>query len=323
MPKSKFTRFDTTALQLRPLRERKSDYSRETLYLPPLDGVDFKWFPAPLIQSLRDAKARRRPIVAFLGGHVIKQGCSRLLLELIANGWITHLAGNGAVMVHDWELSLLGKTSESVERYITDGQFGMWAETGNINHAVQKYSMKYDAGLGEAVGRCIKSENDYHADSLLAGCVQANVPCTIHPGIGYDIHHMHDSFSPGVFGSAAHIDFLVFAHTISQLEGGVFLNLGSAVAGPEVYLKALSMARNVATQCGETISKFTTAVFDVYPLGSRRKAPTKKDPAYYFRPLKTILDRTTKDGGQSFYVQGDHSETIPRLHRVLTALDRL
>jgi hypothetical protein len=140
------------------------------------------------------------------------------------------------------------------------------------------------------------------------------VPVTVHVGIGYDIIHEHPNCDGAALGAASYTDFLIFAQTVSQLEGGVLLNFGSAVMGPEVYLKALTMARNVAHQEGRSIARFTTAVFDLIPLeGDTRQQVPKTDPRYYYRPWKTILVRTVADGGESFYVQGDHRLTVPAL----------
>jgi hypothetical protein len=145
--------------------------------------------------------------------------------------------------------------------------------------------------------------------------VRLGVPVTVHVGIGYDILHEHPNCDGAALGQTSYQDFLVFAETVTRLEGGVMLNFGSAVMGPEVYLKALAMARNVAHQEGRAIRQFTTAVFDLVPLegDTRRQAP-KTDPRYYYRPWKTILVRTVADGGQSFYVQGDHRDTLPSLY---------
>jgi hypothetical protein len=146
------------------------------------------------------------------------------------------------------------------------------------------------------------------------------VPATIHVGFGYDIIHEHPNCDGAALGAASYTDFLVMAHSVSDLEGGVFITFGSAVMGPEVYLKALAMARNVAHQSGRQIARFTTAVFDLIDLGSdlSHEAP-KTDPRYYYRPFKTILVRTVQDGGESYYIRGDHQATIPNLHRLVVA----
>ncbi|HZW04651.1 MAG TPA: hypothetical protein VFF68_12035, partial [Anaerolineaceae bacterium] len=213
---------------------------------------------------------------------------------------------------------LIGETTESVARYISEGQFGLWQETGRIND-VMKVAQCEGIGLGEALGRTI-AEGDfpYKDTSLLAAGYRLRVPITIHICIGQDIIHEHPNVDGAALGASSYTDFLVFAETIRHLEGGVLLNIGTAVMGPEVYLKALSMARNVARQEGQTITHFTTAVFDLQDLGPdfRTEAP-RGTAAYYYRPYKTILVRTVQDGGESYYIRGDHSVTVPNLyHRI-------
>ncbi len=254
-----------------------------------------------------------------MGGHPIKLGLSRYLIDLIERRLITHLATNGSALVHDFELSLAGGTSEDVARYIKEGQFGLWRETSRLNDVIREAAARGE-GLGEAVGRTIEEERFPHRDlSVAAACWRAGTPLTCHVTVGADVIHAHPNCDGAALGQASYTDFLIFARTIQGLEGGVFLNVGSAVTGPEVYLKALSMARNVARQRGEEIRHFTTAVFDLAPLPDnwREVTPTKEEALYYYRPWKTILVRTVADGGESFYVKGDFRQTIPALWHLL------
>lgn len=174
-------------------------------------------------------------------------------------------------------------------------------------------------GLGENLGRRLIEERYPHLDvSILAAGYRLSIPVTVHVGIGYDIIHEHPNCDGGKLGAASYTDFLIFARSIEHLEGGVVLNCGSAIMGPEVYLKALSMARNCARQEGRVINRIVTAVFDLVPVPSDiRKELGKNDPGYYFRPHKTILVRTVADGGESFYFCGDHRATLPALRRAL------
>jgi hypothetical protein len=234
-------------------------------------------------------------------------------------GLISLIARNGAGPIHDWEFARVGASTESVARYVRTGEFGLWTETGAINDALAA-GVADGLGFGEAVGRAIAEGDFPHKEvSVLAAAYRLGVPVTVHIGIGYDIIHEHPNADGAVLGRASYTDFLVFAEHLRRLEGGVVLNFGSAVMGPEVYLKALAMARNVASQRGEQIAKFTTAVFDLIPLDDdyHKQAP-KSDPRYYYRPWKTILVRTVADGGESFYVQGDHRQTVPALWRAAT-----
>lgn len=315
-----FPQFDRSRLRLLPLSEREHDLSLECML--DIDG-ELPRFEHPVIDILVErilaAKKREASVIFMMGAHVIRSGVSRFLIELMKRRVVTHFALNGAGAIHDYEFALIGSTTESVARYIRTGQFGLWRETGGINEAA-KLGVKEGIGLGEAIGKVIETGNFPHRDiSLLAAGYRMQVPVTVHVGIGCDIIHEHPNCDGAALGETSYRDFLIYAHSISNLEGGVFLNFGSAVTGPEVYLKALSMARNVAIAEGRSISHFTTAVFDLLPLEGedyRTECP-KTDPRYYFRPWKTILVRTVQDGGESFYVQGEHRATVSNLARKL------
>jgi hypothetical protein len=317
--------FDRSRLRIQPLSQRVHDLDLTALL--PLDAPlpTFEHPALPLLgRRLAEARQQGRARILIMGAHVLRAGVSRYLIDLMEHGLIDHIAMNGAGPIHDWELALIGATTESVARYVRSGEFGLWHETGRINDVVRDCA-KQGLGLGEAIGRTIHDEKFPHADlSVLAAGVRLGVPVTVHAGIGYDILHEHPNCDGAALGVTSYRDFLVFAHTVTRLEGGVLLNFGSAVMGPEVYLKALSMARNVAHQEGRVICHFTTAVFDLIPLeGDTRQQAPKSDPRYYYRPWKTILVRTVADGGESFYVQGDHRVTIPHLyHAAVRAADK-
>lgn len=316
---SKYPTFDRSRLRLLPLTQRKHDVTAGQVLQPPQSHMAFEHPDLPLIvQAMRDARKRGSAIVVMIGAHVIKQGMGRYLIDLIRGGWVSALACNGACAIHDFELASMGATSESVARYISEGQFGLWQDTGRINDIVAAGDAQ-GLGFGEAVGRHIAGSDYPNKDvSVFAAAWQANVPATVHVGIGYDIIHEHPNFDGSAVGSASYRDFLIYAKVIENLEGGVLLCLGSAVMGPEVYLKALAMARNVASQQGRSITHITSAVFDLVPLTGDLHTEAPKDSAeYYYRPFKTILVRTVRDGGRSFYIRGDHRGTIPALHRLL------
>jgi hypothetical protein len=316
--------FQRNRLQLRPLSERINDMVlAEVLPLsadvPPFENPDLPVVAERVVEAHRNG----RPVILMMGAHVVKVGLSRFVIDMMERGIINHIAMNGAGPIHDFELSLIGASTESVAHYIQDGQFGLWEETGRINQAIQEAASE-GIGLGEAVGRMIEKEAFPHREvSILAAGHRLEVPVTVHVGIGYDIIHEHPNCDGAALGAASYHDFLIFAHTVASLEGGVLLNFGTAIMGPEVYLKALSMARNVARQEGREIRHFTTAVFDLLELGQdvHHEAP-KSDPRYYFRPYKTILVRTVADGGESFYIQGDHRLTFPNLCRSVKSLLR-
>jgi len=308
--------FDRNRLKLKPLAERINDMILAEVLPPDADVPPFEDPDLPLVAE-RVIKAYRdgRPVILMMGAHVIKVGLSRFVIDLMERGVITHVAMNGAGPIHDFELALVGASTESVARYIQEGQFGLWEETGRINDAIAEAS-RDGIGLGEAVGRMIEQEAfPYREVSILAAGYRLQVPVTVHVGIGYDIIHEHPNCDGAALGAASYRDFLVFAHAVCSLEGGVLLNFGTSVMGPEVYLKALAMARNVAHQEGREIRHFTTAVFDLIELGPDvHHEAAKSDARYYFRPYKTILVRTVADGGESFYIQGDHRATFSNLY---------
>ncbi len=309
--------FDRSRLRLQPLANRRHDMDLSVL-LPldaPLPAFEHAAMPV-LGRRLASARENSRARILMMGAHVVRAGVARFLIDLMERGFINHVAMNGAGPIHDWELALIGATTESVARYIPTGEFGLWQETGRINDLIASGN-DWGLGMGESLGRAILDGGFPHQDiSILAAGVRLGIPVTVHVGIGSDIIHEHPNCDGAALGQASYQDFLIFAETVTRLEGGVMLNFGSAVMGPEVYLKALAMARNVAHQEGRSIRHFTTAVFDLIPLeGDTRKETPKSDPRYYYRPWKTILVRTVADGGESFYIQGDHRVTVPHLHR--------
>src|SRR5919198_2287037 len=309
--------FDRSRLRTQPLARRQHDLDLSVL-LPldaPLPAFDHPALPA-LGRRLVEARERGRARILVMGAHVLRAGVARFLIDLMERGLIDHIAMNGAGPIHDWELALIGATTESVARYVSTGEFGLWTETGRMNDVIAA-GARDGIGIGEAVGRAIAEGPFPHKDvSLLAAAYRLRVPVTVHVGVGYDIIHEHPSCDGAALGQASYTDFLIFAQTCTRLEGGVMLNFGSAVMGPEVYLKALTMARNVAHQEGRKIARFTTAVFDLIPLdGDLSQTAPKTEPRYYYRPWKTILARTVADGGQSYYGRGDHRATVPALRR--------
>jgi hypothetical protein len=288
----------------------------------PLEGVHAK-YEHPEIESFVDrlmaARRQGRPVLLMMGAHPIKLGLSRFVIDLVNRGIITHIATSGAGLIHDFELSTVGGTSEDVSRWIAEGRFGLWQETSQLNDIINAISD--DLGLGEAVGAAIENESFPHRDvSILAAGYRNRIPVTVHVGIGCDIIHAHPNCDGAAIGRLSYNDFLIFARSVQDITGGVFLNVGTSVTGPEVFLKALSMARNVAHQQGHRIVDFTTAVVDIYPLpvDCVNRLPTKDEPAYYFRPWKTLLKRTIADGGASYYFAGDHRVVIPSLWSAVT-----
>jgi hypothetical protein len=302
----------TYPLGQRPNLVRLGDLVRPCDAPPPFENPEL----AEVARAIRDAREHGAPVLWMLGAHVVKSGLSILVIDLMQRGLVTHVAGNGAVSIHDFELALIGETSEDVADSIEDGSFGMADETGRmINEAVQA-GLCDGLGYGEALGRLYATDERFpHREvSILYQGYRLRVPVTIHVTIGTDIIHQHPAVDFGALGAASGIDFQVYCATVAKLEGGVFCNFGSAVTGPEVFLKALSIARNL----GHTVSRITTANFDLFPLQGDYHADVPKDDIeYYYRPRKNIVNRPTSLGGQGYHLRGDHKATIPNLYHML------
>ncbi|MGE5570791.1 MAG: hypothetical protein ACM3S5_17270 [Rhodospirillales bacterium] len=318
---SKYTIFDRSRLRLRPLIERESllcvdHWLKLEDPTPPYSHPDLEEVARRIVAAEKTGAAR----ILMMGAHLLRAGVNRHIIDMMERGAISHIAMNGAGAIHDYELARIGATTESVARYIISGEFGLWQETGELNNWIAE-AARESVGLGEHIGRRIEMSDFPHRGlSVLAAAWRLSVPATVHVGIGYDILHEHPNCDGAALGAASYRDFLIFANTVERLEGGVLLSFGSAVMGPEVYLKALAMARNAARQEGREIRNFATAVFDLVPIqGDFRRELAKTDPGYYFRPHKTILVRTVADGGSSFYFQGDHRATFPALRRAVCA----
>lgn len=316
---SKYEIFDRSRLRVKLLAERVSDL-RADHWMELDDPAPEYSHPclAEVARRLRSAREKGAARILIMGAHVLRAGVSRHIIDLMEKGWLDHVATNGAGAIHDYELSRIGATTESVARYISLGQFGLWKETGELNDWISEAAC-LGLGLGENIGRRLETGDfPYRRLSLFAAAYRLSIPATVHAGIGYDILHEHPNCDGAALGASSYRDFLVFARTVERLEGGVLLCFGSAVMAPEVYLKALAMARNVAHQEGRRIRDFATAVFDLVPIrGDFRRELDKTDPGYYFRPHKTILVRTVADGGESFYFCGDHRATLPALRRAI------
>ncbi len=255
-----------------------------------LAAKHFKDVVSAIVQSRKD----KRPVMLGMGAHSIKVGLNPVIIDLMEQGIITSLSLNGAGMIHDFELSLIGQTSEDVDKEILSGSFGMAEETGSmLNNAVK--SAGRNEGIGAAAGRMIQSgEFPYKNTSILAAGYRLGVPVTVHIAIGTDIIHMHPSFDGRATGEAAQRDFLTFCTLVSELEGGVYINLGSAVLLPEIFLKAVTLVRNL----GHTLQHFTTVNMDF---------------VQHYRPNTNVVRRPTQGGGRGFAITGHHEIMFPLL----------
>ena len=270
-----------------------------------------------LVQRIQKAQAEKRQIIFSMGAHVIKCGLSPYLIALMKAGFITHLSGNGACSIHDFELAYLGGTSEDVPTAIEDGSFGMWEQTGRwMNEAIQE-GAKQGWGYGEALARYIHANQEkfpYREDCVLYQAWKLGIPATYHIALGTDIIHQHPIVDFAAIGACSGTDFHKMCWSVAHLDGGVFMNFGSGVIGPEVFLKALSISRNL----GYDTFRITTANFDLIDLGDYRSKIGYDDPLYYYRPRKNIVNRPVSRGGKGWHFRGDHQVTIPTLYQKLT-----
>ena len=255
-----------------------------------LASRDFKDVVAAIVQARKD----KRPVMLGMGAHAIKVGLNPVIIDLMERGIITSLSLNGAGIIHDFELALIGRTSEDVDKEILTGAFGMAEETGSmLNQAIK--SAGPEEGIGAAVGRMIQNGDfPYKGKSLLAAGRRLEIPVTVHVAIGTDIIHMHPSFDGRATGEAAQRDFLAFCSLVSDIEGGVYINLGSAVLLPEIFLKAVTLCRNL----GHSLHHFTTVNMDF---------------VQHYRPNTNVVRRPTQGGGRGFALTGHHEIMLPLL----------
>ena len=297
----------TAPLCKRPSKVNKSDFAK-TLKKPVSFNAFFDSMPEilagkkirNLVKSILSARKKGKPVICAFGAHVLKCGLAPLLIDLAEKGLITAFASNGASTVHDFELAYAGFTSEDVAARLKDGSFGMAKETGEFLNGVAKKASKEELGLGFTVGREIeKNKLPNRKLSIYASAYRLDVPITTHVAIGTDIIYQHSQCDGAAWGDASYRDFLIFTNNVSRLGGGgVFLNFGSAVIMPEVFLKALTTARNL----GHKVFDFTTANFDMIR---------------QYRPITNIVSRPTKDGGQGFDFTGHHEIMLPLLYAAL------
>ena len=262
-------------------------------------GLDFP----ELVGRLAARHKNSRPIVVGMGAHVIKVGLNPILIDLMERGIISAIALNGAGIVHDTEIAMAGRTSEEVGDVLGSGAFGAAKETGEVVNAGINLGAAKGMGLGEGLGEYLLAQNlPYNNLSLLATARRLGIPLTVHVALGTDIVHIHPSANGAAIGQTSHQDFRLFCALVADLEGGAYLNFGSAVLLPEVFLKALTLARNL----GHVVNNFTTANFDFIR---------------HYRTMTNVVNRPTMGGGKGYNIIGHHELLIPLL--AATLLDRL
>jgi len=304
-----FQPIDLDEIKTYELRERPSKVTVKDFAAPIEENDSLKSFLDKLpnilaVQSLREiAKQIRRArdleknVIIGIGGHIVKTGLAPVIIDLIERGFVTAIASNGSVLVHDTEIALVGFTSEDVDATLGKGDFGAARETGEILNSAAKKGQKDKIGLGEAMGREVSALNPPNAEkSLLCAAYQNKIPFTAHLAIGADIGHFHASADGAALGETSHTDFRLFSSIVKGLNGGgVYLNLGSAVMMPEIFLKAVTVIRNL----GFELQDFTTANFDFIQ---------------HYRPLTNVVRRPTANGaGRGFSITGHHEIMIPLL----------
>jgi hypothetical protein len=295
-----------------PLAARKSKVSLRDFARPHRKGARLSEFVSGLpgllaaqtlkglAAELQRARSRRRPILWGVGAHVLKVGLSPVLIDLMERGLVTGLALNGAGIVHDFELALVGHTSEDVAEGLGSGAFGMARETGaEINRAIV-LGDRDGLGLGAAIGRHIEERKAKHREvSLLAAAWRLSLPATVHVAVGTDIVHMHPACDPAALGRTTHLDFRIFAAQVARLGGGgVYLNVGSAVLLPEVFLKAVTLARNL----GHPVRDFAAANLDFIQS---------------YRPSTNVVQRPTRGVGRGYSLTGHHEILLPLFAAIL------
>ncbi len=304
MPPS-VTSLDLKKIKTRPIAERKSLVNIDDAGKSWQKGASFKKFLDSLPNILAGGNIRRviasmvaavetgKPVILGMGAHVIKVGLNPVVIDLMERGLLSAVAMNGAGIIHDFELALTGQTSEDVSESIKDGAFGMADETGAFLCKAIQSASNQQIGIGEAVGKAILEDRLPFADnSILATGARLGIPVTVHVAIGTDIIHMHPGFDPAAAGAASHRDFLTFAGLVARLDGGVYLNVGSAVILPEIFLKAISLTRNL----GYRLEQFTTVNMDFIS---------------HYRPLTNVVKRPTAHGGQGINLIGHHEILLP------------
>ena len=257
-----------------------------------------------VVRRICKAREQKRPVLLGMGAHPIKVGLNSIIIDLMERGVLSGVAMNGAGIIHDAEMALVGGTSEDVATALADGSFGMSHETADFLNRAIAQEKEIDMGLGAAVGEALLQADVPHVEqSILAAGVRLSIPVTVHVALGTDVIHIHPSVDPAATGSATHLDFRIFAGLVASLEGGVYLNLGSAVLLPEVFLKAIALVRNL----GHQVKNFTTVNMDFNR---------------HYRPLVNVVKRPTQAGGRGFELVGHHEIMFPLLAAaVIESLD--
>ncbi len=358
--------FDRSRIRFRPVAERQSKFKIDEIAVdpdvpPPSAGILDAALDS-VAEAMKGARRRGAAVVICHGAHLIKNGLAPLLIRLVKEGWITHVATNGAGSIHDWEFAFLGRSTEDVRAYVSVGEFGIWEETGGYIGLALLLGALDGLGYGGAVGRLISDErlrvptrealkakardcllgdgtastaaraldllaalelrpiptgeisipHPWKSRSIQCACHEVKVPFTVHPGIGQDIVYSHPLFRGAAVGEASMTDFLLFASSIEQLEGGVYLSVGSSVMSPMIFEKSISMSRNVLRQKGESLDNFLIVANDLADTtwDWSKGEPPVDNPAYYVRFCKSF----SRMGGRFDYLGMDNRTFLLNLY---------
>jgi hypothetical protein len=364
----KKARFDRDRLYIRSLNERLNKLSFTDIlpieFRPVMEIAETAARIKKTAKRIKEARSRSKPVIMAFGAHTIKNGLALFLIEMMRKGWVTHLATNGAGIIHDWEFAYQGKTSEDVRTNVSEGKFGIWNETGFYIGLALLAGAWEDLGYGESVGKMISREklvlpcleelykeagecmvtnperassaielaaaikkwglvpgaleikHPYRSCSVQAAAYELGIPFTGHPMIGHDIIYTHPALSGSAAGRTAMNDFLSFVESVSMIDGGVYLSMGSAVMSPMIFEKSLSMAQNVAISNKQHIENHYMLVVDLAPSAwdwKKHGEPPAGDPSYYLRYCKTF----SRMGGEFSYLQADNRDFLASLYHEL------
>jgi len=321
-----YDRIDPAAIRVRPLSDRNDLIQIEQAACDPsasppeLTNDQLRASIDRLVQQMRSARQAGRSIMITYGAHLVKNGAGPLLNALIEDGWVTHLATQGAGIIHDWEFAFQGHSSESVADNAPVGRFGIWDETGRWLNRAAVEGRARDEGWGESLGRLINdnpADHPYRRYSITATAHSRRVPLCVMPGIGYDIYCCHPSFNGGAIGEVAQRDFYTFVDGVQQLDGGVYLSIGSAIMSPQVFEKAFSIANNLRQGRDEAfLADHYIGIVDIQDGGGwdwTIGEPPMDHPAYYLRFCKSFY----RMGGTVDYLQADNRLVLAHLVRAL------
>jgi hypothetical protein len=367
MTRPPYPEFDRSRIHFKPVGSRKNKFQIDDIAIDPDAAPPDAGRNSDLIdvvaEKMCESRDRGAPVAICHGAHLIKNGLAPLLIRLVDEGWLTHVATNGAGSIHDWEFALMGESCEDVRENVAIGEFGIWDETGSYLGLAAHVGNIDGLGYGESVGRMISEDkleiptrdalldmirpalekgaklagregaaldllelidhanvssgtldisHGWKHRSIQCACYEKSVPFTVHPGIGQDIIYSHPHFAGGGVGRSAMADFLKYAHTIENLEGGVLLSVGSSVMSPMIFEKSLSMSRNVLLQQGKQLENFFILVNDLADSDWdwSKGEPPLENPAYYVRFMKSFA----RMGGDSRYLGMDNRDFLTNLY---------